>query len=348
MPFSRSEPHPHSDRSSRPENSAADLLRVAGRLAAGSQTLRAAAVMLGLAEPQPAATPSPRPPAPPPATPRPPLARDRHPRWTGQVEDTVAEVRPAGDDHRTVRPARLDPVESPSTEPPRPAIRSVRDLFPPPATEPSRPPVPLFEPAHQRAVLSTLVSVDRAGNELDFDTLVERIATRQPIGQPPRLPAPTTRLGVQLLLDRRPAMDPFRHDQRMLTAALRLVVGVDLVEVLAVRGGLDRAVPLSGIRRKPVPYRPGLGPRAILLASDLGIARQATGRDTTWQADWERLAERATEAGAPLVVLNPYPPARWPGWAVRAMTVMHWDRSADAGQARQAARRAAAFARIRP
>ena len=345
MPSARSEPHP--DRTSRPENSAADLLRVAGRLAAGTRTLRAAAVMLGLAEPLPAATPPPRPPAPPPAPLPPPLARDRHP-GRGPAEDTVTEVRPAGEDDRTVRPARLDLIELPSTEPPRPAVRSVRDLFPPPATEPARPPAPLFGPVHQRAVLSTLVSVDRPGTELDFDTLVERIATRQPIGQPPRLPAPTTRLGVQLLLDRRPAMDPFRHDQRTLTAALRLVVGADLVEVLAVRGRLDSAVPLAGARRKPVPYRPGLGPRAILLASDLGIARQAAGRDATWQADWERLAERATEAGAPLVVLNPYPPARWPAWAVRAMTVMHWDRPADAGQARQAARHAAALARIRP
>lgn len=340
-----------SDRTARPENSAADLLRVAGRLGADPYALRAAAVLLGLAEPRPPA-PSPdprhRPPAHP-ALPDPPAARD--PLARTEVEDTVAEVRPTGGDQRTPRAARLSLVESPAATPPRPVTRRVHDLFPPPATPSASAagePVPLFEPAHQRAVLSTLVSVDRAGADLDFDALVDRIATRQPIGNPPRLPRPTTRLGVQLLLDRRPAMDPFRRDQRILTAALRLVVGADLVEVLAVRGNLDDAVPAAGPRRKPVPYHPGRGPRPILLASDLGIARQPTDASAARPADWLRLADRAIEAGTPLVVLNPYPPARWPEWATRALAVVHWDRSADAGQARRMARHAAALARIRP
>ena len=325
---------------SRPEISLADLVRVALMLDARPQTLRTAAVMLGLAVPAPPSAPPPPPPPPPAPVPGP---------GAGHVEpadDAVVDVRPAGLDNRSPRAARLELIDAADPVPPRSATSSVQTLLPAPATRPARPHAPLFEPAHQRAVLTSLASVERAGPELDFDALVERVAAREPIDDLPRVREPTTRLGVQLLLDTGRSMDPFRRDQRLLADALRLVVGSGAVEVLAVRGRLDTGRPVSGSNRAPVPL-PGPGPRPILLASDLGVPRPGGGPWPTRPSDWIRLAARAREAGSPLVVLNPYPPSRWPEWAVPALTVVHWDRPADAGQASRAARRAAALARIR-
>jgi hypothetical protein len=327
----------------RPEISLADLVRVAGKLDAGPRTLRTAAVVLGLTAPAP-------PPGLPDVTPPPLPAPSRVPQpGEGRVrsaDDAVVEVRPAGTDNRPARAARLELIEPADPTPPRSVAASVQTLFPEPATRPDHPQAPLFEPAHQRAVLTTLASVDRAGSELDFDALVDRLAAREPVGDLPRLSEPTTRLGVLLLLDTGPSMDPFRRDQRLLADALRLVVGDDAVQVLAVRGRLHTGRPVSGGNRDPVRL-PGPGPRPTLLASDLGTARQGGGPQLTRPSDWLGMAARAREAGSPLVVLNPYPPARWPEWAMPALTVVHWDRPADAGHARRAARRAAVLARIR-
>jgi hypothetical protein len=324
-----------------------DLLRVAGTLEADDATLARAAVLLGLAAP-PVPPLAVRPPVPDLSVPPVPAA-DR-----GPASRDDPAVRPAGtDDPRPVRRPRLV-VEQPSpAAPPRALPASVEQLLPaPPATAPP-PPEPLLSPAHQRAVLTALVAVPRPGREVDVAALVERLAGRQPVHAVPRLAEATTRLGVQLLVDHGPSMGPYLRDLRLLTAALRQVAGADGVRVLATDGDPATVLPLALTSDEEDedweerPYEPPGGGRPVLVASDLGIAGAAAG-SVAGPAAWLRLADRAREAGSPLVVLVPYPPARWPAWAAGRLTLVRWDRPTDAGQARRAARRALALAGVRP
>lgn len=329
-------------RASVPPTSIADLIRVAHRLGADTATLRAAAIMLGLAAPTSTGPASDLPPAPvstPRRSPVPVPGRPAEPDG-----DINAVVRPAGSDPRPPRRFRLTLTEPPNAVPPRRLRGSVTDLLPPPPNRPTSP-EPLFEPWHQRAVLSALAAIDRPGQDVDINAVVERVALREPVGVVPRLPEQTTRLGVQLLVDYGPSMGPFRRDLRLLAEALRRVASSDAVEVLAFRANLQEVVPLSGEDDEPRPYTPAGGSRPILVASDLGIA--ATGAITVRPVDWLALASHAKELGSPLVVLVPYPPARWPAWASTYLSLVHWDRPTNAGHARRAARRAAALAGLR-
>jgi hypothetical protein len=299
------------------DNSIAHLIRVAKELEADAETLRAAATMLGLVSApvhlvQQQARQGTRLPEISPAS--------RSPLTHKQDDDVV--VRPAGDDPRLPRRPRLTPAELATAGPPRPLRGQVADLLPAPDSQPGQP-EPLFQPAHQRAVLSTLASVNRPGHDFDIAALVELAARREPIGRVPRKLEPTTRLGVQLLVDHGPSMGPFRPDLRLLAAALRRVVGQNAVEVQAFRGSLAS-------------YEPASGGRPILVATDLGIA--PTG-GAVRPAEWLALARRAKVVGSPLIVLVPYPPSRWPTWA-RHLTLVHWDRPTSARHAQQAARRA--------
>lgn len=320
-----------------PRTSVADLIRVAGRLDADEATMRAAAVMLGLAT-TPAAV-APEVPPRPPSVPLPDVsATNRHAAEPAHGDDPAPL---AADDPRRPRRSRLTPAQPSAPVPPRPLRGSVTELLPPP---PARrpPPEPLFSPERQRTVLSTVVSSRQPGADVDVDALVARAARREPVGRVPKRSAPTTRLGVQLLVDHSPAMSPFRRDLRLLATAVRLVVGADAVEVLAFRDDLTDVMSLSGDDGERRRYTPLPGPRPILAATELGIAGAG---GSARPAHWLALAEQARVAGSPLVVLVPYPPHRWPAWA-GPLTVVHWDRPTSAGQAQRAARRAAALAGV--
>jgi hypothetical protein len=239
-------------------------------------------------------------------------------------------VRPAGADPRPARKSVLTLTDPGDRTPPRPVRASVVELLA--AVAPVTRPEPLFDRTHQRAVLSALASTARPGTEVDIDALLARIVTREPIDRLPWRTAPTTRLGVRLVVDHGPGMTPFRRDLRLLATALRHVIGADAVAEFAIYGDPGDLVPMSGDDHEPF-ARPGMR-RPILLASDLGIAGAAAPPRA-----WLRAAASATEAGCPLVVLVPYPQVRWPRWAHR-LTIVRWDRPTDAGQARRAARTA--------
>lgn len=287
-------------------NSIADLIRVAGELHADAATLRAAAVMLGLAE---RADVSPAPVVAPAAVPRPDAgaAGLRRP-VSREGGDAAAGVRPAGNDPRPPRRPRLVLTEPAVATPPQPLRGSVTDLLPPPIPAAPLAAEPLFKPSHQRALLAALASVERPGREVDIDALVELMAARQPVGQVPRRLEATTRLGVQLLLDHGASMGPFRRDLRQLAVALRRVIGTDEVDALAIHDDLHTVTPLffeEDPDDGPRAYRPA-SPRPVLLASDLGAGGPAR---TVRPAGWLAFAELVRGAGCPLVVLVPYPPA---------------------------------------
>jgi hypothetical protein len=322
----------------RPQVSLGDLIRAAGELRADPAAVAAIAALLGLGGAPAASTAAPpAPPSPPPAPPPPAAVPAGAPAGEG------GRVRPAGADPRPPRQPLVVRTAAPRTGPPQPLHGTVEQLLPAPPPPGRRPAEPLLPPAHQRAVLSALVAVARPGREVDVATLVDRVASRQPVRSVPRLPASTTRLGVQLLLDQGPSMGPWLRDLRLLAGALRQVAGADAVQVLATDGDLTAVQPLSE-DAGPRAYTPPGGGRPVLVASDLGIG----GAGGVPPGRWLELARLTREAGCPLAVLVPYPPARWPAWARRRLTLVQWDRPTDAGQARRAARHAAARAGIRP
>src|SRR5262249_8219289 len=147
---------------------------------------------------------------------------------------------------------------------------------------PSRPPEPLFQAHHERAVLSALAAVTRPGRGVDVAPPVEQFSTRQAGGRIPRLPQATTRPGVQLISDQGAGVRPLARDLALLVRSLRRTVGVDAVDVLDASDRLDvvsridrdedesagtvNAVDVEQAYQPPAPGRP------VLLATDLGIS----------------------------------------------------------------------------
>lgn len=335
----------------RPGIGLADLITATGNLDVGEATVKQVALLLGLIS-------LPSTPVPPPETAGMP---EQPPVGTGPILPIAAvvaageadvDVRPAGDDPRTPRPARLRAVTSAAPVPPRRPQISLDTLFPA-GSSPKLAPEPLFLPHHERAVLSALAAVSRPGREVDVTTLIEQLGTRQAIDRIPRLPEATTRLGVQLILDQGAGMRPFARDLGLLVRSLRRIVGADAVDVLDASyrldlvSRLDSDEEMSGTENgvdMERPYQPPARGRPVLLVTDLGISPTLGPAPARQPTDVMRLAYAVRGAGCPFVILVPYPPARWPAWAVGQLTLVHWDRPTVAGQVLRAQRRAQAIA----
>jgi hypothetical protein len=338
----------------RPGIGLGDLIAATGYLDAGEAIMQQVAVLLGLVSLPPT----------PVSPPRTPGSPEQPPIGTGPIlpitaavaaDEADVDVRPAGDDPRTARPARLRAVTSAAPAPPRPPRATVDTLFPA-GSSPRLPLEPLFLPHHERAVLSALAAVSRPGREVDIAALVEELGTRRAVDRIPRLLEATTRLGVQLILDQGAGMRPFARDLGLLARSLRRIVGADAVDVLDASYRLDLVSRLdtdedqiagtengADVERA---YQPPARGRPVLLATDLGISATLGPAPARQPADVMRLAEAVRGAGCPFVVLVPYPPARWPAWAVGRLTLVHWDRPTVAGQALRAQRRAQAIAGV--
>jgi hypothetical protein len=335
----------------RPGIGLADLIAAAGYLDAHEATVQRVAHLLGLASLPPTPVPPPRTPSFPE---QPPIGEGPilPIRATVAADEADVDVRPAGDDPRTARPARVRAVTSTAPAPPRPPRATVDTLFPA-GSSPRLPPEPLFLPHHERAVLSALAAVSRPGREVDIAALVEQLSTRRAVDRIPRLPEATTRLGVQLILDQGAGMRPFARDLGLLAHSLRRIVGADAVDVLdasyrldlvsRLDSGEDEMADTANDADAERAYQPPARGRPVLLATDLGISATLGPAPARQPPDVLRLAEAVRGAGCPFVVLIPYPPARWPAWAVGRLTLVHWDRPTVAGQALRAQRNAQAI-----
>lgn len=93
-------------------------------------------------------------------------------------------------------------------------------------------------------VMFAAASTDVVSRTVDERALVRRLADRSFLRELPRRERPTTRRGIQLVLDGGESMQPFRADQRLLRELAGGVVGRDRVEVVRFRG-----TPLRGVRR---------------------------------------------------------------------------------------------------
>jgi hypothetical protein len=212
--------------------------------------------------------------------------------------------------------------------------------LPPPAgaddAEPRPPLDPLFSPASSRNLIATALATWQLDGPVDVGRLVHRIASRRPVVRVPRRPRLTLRLGIQVLVDHGPGMDPFVRDASALVAQIRSIAGAHRVEVL--RFANDPRLAGPGPRRTWRPYRPPETGARIIAVTDLGIAAPRL-RLPSSDAAWRALAARVAETRSALMCVVPYPSARWPSALVDALTIVAWDRSTTVAQVRRLLRR---------
>jgi hypothetical protein len=173
--------------------------------------------------------------------------------------------------------------------------------------------------------------------DLDIERIIASVSTGEPLKYLPRLPVPTLRRGVQLLLDVGQCMDPFAEDQRGLVRALDDVLADDRLEVLSFNG-----CPTRGVRNESESnyraWRPPPHGVPLLAVTDLGIGGPMLDRERPTTAEWLFFAHRVREAGYDIVVFVPYEATRWPRRLQSAMKLIHWSERTTVGAVRRALR----------
>lgn len=272
--------------------------------------------------PSPARSPSPQP------TPGRPA---EHASVTASDERSPAAVVPS-----LIRPLPEDGGSAGLTVSPLPAAALEQGTQRPPH-------LPLLEPRWTRAILtSTLATLSDEG-ELDIDETVDLIAGVRPLDPLPRLPVRTMRRGVQLLLDRSPALTPYSRDVDWLADQVLRIAGRDRIDVrdfvaCPVRRSGDADADDRGddpFEAEQTAYAPPARNTVVLAVTDLGIGRPHGW--TEWAAvdEWLSFASMLRKAACPLVALVPYAAHRWPRRLSRSMTILEFDRRTTASTVRR-------------
>ena len=298
-----------------PQIFAGDLLRAIRSLApTDAGTVQRIGGILGLAAPAAAtAEIAPSAVAPPPLPPAPPTIMEpglaMPPTQVASDLTLVSTIRQVVDPQTTRKPGWLADV-APMAAPGSASSRMPLD--------------PLFVPRWTRAIVSTALSVRTPEGPLDIDRLVVALSRAQPIASLPRLPWPTVRNGVQLLVDTSDGMIPYAGDVSQLRDAIVRTVGRDRCEVLAFDACPTRGAG-RGIRPRWTAYRPPARAIPLALITDLGIGRPGPGVDRATVREWRAFADLARRAGCPTVAFVPYPVNRVPQELQASMTVISWD-----------------------
>lgn len=249
--------------------------------------------------------------------------------------DPGGSAGPAADPDRVGGSARDDTVlsartkirDAPTTRPSVPWLDSVDSLPAPSQTSARIALEPLFVPRWTRAIVSASLSARTADGPLDVDRIVARLARALPVFEMPRLPWPTVRLGVQLLIDTSDGMLPYSRDVDQITAAIGRVIGRDRCEILAFEGAPTRGAG-GGLRSTwGTSYEPPRRPRPVAVVTDLGIGRPGAPGQRATTREWLTFIDEARRAGCPVVAFVPYPLTRVPVALMRAAAVVSWDRS---------------------
>ena len=216
----------------------------------------------------------------------------------------------------------------------------VRDPIPRQERRPTRvrrPIQPLLIPEWTRAILSAALSTSGDDGAVDIEAIVPKIATRSRIDRLPRFPYPTMRRGVQLLLDRGPALVPFARDQDWLAEQVQLVGRSDSVEVAEFFACPSREGTVDD-EGKSVGYKTPRPGTAVLVMTDLGIGRPPGWTEWASEAEWLEFALLLRKAGCPLVALVPYSSDRWPPALAASMMILTFDRATAASTVRRVVR----------
>jgi hypothetical protein len=200
--------------------------------------------------------------------------------------------------------------------------RPTEDRQPPPLR-------PLFRPRWTRGIVSASLSTQAERGPVDVDRTVEILARGGALHELPKLPWPTTRHGVQVLVDTAEAMTPFAQDQQVMVSELNRILGSHNVTVQHFA-----AAPLRGAGTGPrrawgewLPPNPGT---PVALLTDLGVTHPAFSLEPASPSEWLDFAVQAQRARCPVVAFVPHSPDRVAPALRRAMAVVHWDRSTTA------------------
>jgi hypothetical protein len=200
------------------------------------------------------------------------------------------------------------------------------------------PPTPaLFGRVVRRGILSAVVSTLVPEGDFDLARIMHTLVARRPLARLPRLPIPTLRRGIQILIDRADAMSPFRQDQDDLIVALDDILADDRFEVLYFIGAPLRNVG-AGPRSAWQAWKAPAAPTPILVVTDLGIGGSPLDEDRPQQAEWLRFEAAARNHGNLVVALVPYEALRWPPALLRVMSIVHWSERTTVGEIRRAIR----------
>ena len=217
--------------------------------------------------------------------------------------------------------------------------RSVVPISPAPSVAaPALEPEPIFEALRQRAILSAGLATQVPEGALDLRKILERLVRLEPLDRLPRLPVPTLRRGVQLLLDYSPAMLPYAADRRQLRVAIEHLLGSSCSS-LFFRGSPGRGVlPVVRDRRRKQfeEWLPPSRGTVVALVSDLGIGGPPASAERSSRSEWISFVRRARAYGNPIVAFVPFPPSRWDRALTEYMTLIHWDRHTTVRSVRRA------------
>jgi hypothetical protein len=250
----------------------------------------------------------------------PSLSETRH-----EVPDTEDVGEPIDFDF-TQTEAAPDVISLPSKPPQRePEARQILTLQ------------PLLDPLWERGILVEAVATVVREGDIDITATVELIARGRSLQDAPREVIPSVSKGCQLLIDTGVGMQPFLEDTRQLTNSIQRAVGTGHTTVFTF---ID--CPIIGVLTTTYEdsmYTPPQNGAIVLALSDLCCGGpRGTIRDAKPE-EWLLISKQIRDAGSSLVVLNPYPPDRWPSSLIGRIAILHWDRSARAATVRQTRRR---------
>ncbi|MFE5673956.1 hypothetical protein ACFQ7B_11535 [Streptomyces erythrochromogenes] len=183
---------------------------------------------------------------------------------------------------------------------------------------------PILDPLTSRRTLRRLTAVRSADGPPDLRALVNVVAQGRAVLRWPTLRVPTSRHGVQVLVDQGLGMQPFRRDQMHMVQRAREVLGPHLTEILFFADD-----PLHGVVEPDGdvgPYRPPAAGGIVLVLSDLGLGGPPEPRTTA--RDWTSFAELVADSGSHVATLTPYPPDRRPAWTA-VLNPLTWDDAHD-------------------
>jgi len=176
----------------------------------------------------------------------------------------------------------------------------------------------------RRSFISESLAVTRWEGQIDVPTIVNRIARGQPLTALPRQPRRTNRLGVQLLLDVGPAMEPFLADVAALPEQIARVVGAPRLRILRFAGCPSRG---AGARARPWPrYELPAAGTPVLIVTDF-TQRSPWGPPPAPVVEWVSFLAQLRRAGARPLALVPSSPVGVDRRIATLLPVVAWDRA---------------------
>jgi hypothetical protein len=225
-----------------------------------------------------------------------------------------------------------------------------RSTAPPESIPPAPPPVseepadakpiglaPLFNGLWERGVLLEAAGMPRPEGELAIVEAVRLAATGEGWRDLPMEKIQSVSKGCQMLVDAGIGMQPFIADTRQMVRSMSKVVGARHVSVQTFVDCPSRGVLLQAYQDEA--YRAPDNGAMVVALSDLCAGGPRAAIREAGPEEWLPVAKFIRDAGSMLVVLNPYPPDRWPARLAGRFPIIYWHASTRLADVRKTRRR---------